>query len=613
VVISEGLRMRLSSGKAWLSLALGGFVSILGACGGGSSPAVNHGDTTPPTVSITSPASGATVSGTISVTATASDNVAVATVQFQVDGTNSGSADTSSPYNFSLDTTTLTNANHTLTAVATDTSGNQATSAGVSVTVANQGPPPPPSTPGYAGNGAGCPLSNDQNQTSDQVTQYHCPLPNPTIAGNLLAILLRYNAPAQSPTFSDNVGGNTYQLGISCTDNSNSVVSAIYYVQGVSANVTDIAVHLSATQFVQMQPYEFFNAGTLDQSTCQSGSSATVAAPALNALTTSGDLIFQQAVVDNVQQISGCTAGSQSNISWTLRSAMIADRYPSCVQFGVYNSTTSFAPTFTLGTSASFITAAAAFQPAQAGAAPPTGIRVVYVQHDDTDNEQDNSIALEAPISGNTFAVLFGSGCQSPSTTDCSFPTSVSDGTNSYLQVGANVISPAGDGGASVGSVWYAKNVSPGTYSPTWKMHPRSAGGNGNTMFLYDISGASSAPLDTSFGSSGLASNAADQSTTGSGGSLTTLTASPSQANEVILAAVGAASNTFTGITSPSGGQFLSSHYATETNSSHDDLNGGWMLYYNGSSTSAVSIIWTQDESDHPGVGDWMSVGVAFH
>jgi len=36
-------------------------------------------------------------------------------------------------------------------------------------------------------------------------------------------------------------------------------------------------------------------------------------------------------------------------------------------------------------------------------------------------------------------------------------------------------------------------------------------------------------------------------------------------------------------------------------------------LYYNGSSTSAVSIIWTQDESDHPGVGDWMSVGVAFH
>src|SRR5688572_2512970 len=43
-------------------------------------------DTTPPTVSITSPASGATVSGTTTVSASASDNVGVAGVQFFVDG-----------------------------------------------------------------------------------------------------------------------------------------------------------------------------------------------------------------------------------------------------------------------------------------------------------------------------------------------------------------------------------------------------------------------------------------------------------------------------------------------------------------------------------------------
>jgi len=569
-----------------------------------------NADTTPPTVSITSPTSGSTESGTITVTATAADNIAVASVQLQVDGANSGAADTTSPYNFSLDTTTLTNANHTLTAVATDTSGNKTTSAGVSITVANQSAS---ATPGYAGNGAGCPLSNDQNQTSDQVTQYHCPLPNPTIAGNLLVVQLRYNTPAQTPSFTDNVGGNTYQLGVSCTDNSNGVVSAIYYVQGVRAGVTDIVVHLSSTQFVQMQPYEFFNAGALDQATCQSGSGTTVSTPALNALTTSGDLVFQQAVVDSVQQISGCTKGSQSNITWTLRSAMIADRYPSCVQYGVYNSTASFAPSFTLGTSASFITGAAAFQPAATGAAPPSGIRVVYVQHDDTDNEDASSVPLEMPITGNMFAILFGSGCQDPSTSDCAYPTSVSDGANNYIQVGVNIISPATDGGASVGSVWYAKGVSPGTYFPDWTMHPRSTAANGSTMFLYDISGASSDPLDTSFGTNGLASNTNDQSTNGAGGNLTTLTASPSQTNEVILVTVGAGWNTFTGITSPSGGQFLSSHYATETNSSHDDLNGGWMLFYNHSSTAAVTITWTQDSSSFPGVGDWMSIGVAFH
>src|SRR5580700_8492413 len=95
------------------------------------------GDTTPPTVSLTSPTSGASVSGTIAVTATASDNVAVAGVQFQVDGSNLGAAVTTTPYSASLNTTTLANGKHTLTAVATDTSNNKATSAAVSITANN--------------------------------------------------------------------------------------------------------------------------------------------------------------------------------------------------------------------------------------------------------------------------------------------------------------------------------------------------------------------------------------------------------------------------------------------------------------------------------------------
>jgi hypothetical protein len=98
----------------------------------------NTGNTTPPTVSVTSPASGATVSGTITVTANAADSVAVASVQFQVNGSNLGAAVTSAPYSASLNTTTLTNGAHTLTAIATDTSNNKTTSAGVSITVNNQ-------------------------------------------------------------------------------------------------------------------------------------------------------------------------------------------------------------------------------------------------------------------------------------------------------------------------------------------------------------------------------------------------------------------------------------------------------------------------------------------
>ena len=102
-------------------------------------------DTTPPTVSITSPASGAAVSGTVSVTANASDNVGVAGVQFLLDGTNLGAEDTAAPYTASWNTTGAANGSHTLTAVARDAAGNRTTSAAVTVTVSNA--PPPDTTP----------------------------------------------------------------------------------------------------------------------------------------------------------------------------------------------------------------------------------------------------------------------------------------------------------------------------------------------------------------------------------------------------------------------------------------------------------------------------------
>jgi hypothetical protein len=99
------------------------------------------GDTTPPTVSLSAPAAGATVSGSsVAVTAAASDNVGVAGVQFKLDGVNLGSEDTSSPYAVTWNTTTAANGSHTLSAVARDAAGNTTTSSSVSVTVSNACP-----------------------------------------------------------------------------------------------------------------------------------------------------------------------------------------------------------------------------------------------------------------------------------------------------------------------------------------------------------------------------------------------------------------------------------------------------------------------------------------
>jgi concanavalin A-like lectin/glucanase superfamily protein/Big-like domain-containing protein/fibronectin type III domain protein len=92
-------------------------------------------DTTAPSVSITAPGDGSTVSGTVNVTASASDDTSVAGVQFKLDGADLGGEDTGSPYSVSWNTGTATPGTHTLTAVARDPSGNTKTSTPVTVTV----------------------------------------------------------------------------------------------------------------------------------------------------------------------------------------------------------------------------------------------------------------------------------------------------------------------------------------------------------------------------------------------------------------------------------------------------------------------------------------------
>jgi len=109
-------------------LVANGIAWLAGAGGGG--------DTQAPTVSITAPVNGATVSGTVSVTANASDNVGVTKVEFYADGVLQSTA-TTSPYSWSWNTTTFSNATHSLTAKAYDAANNVGTSAAVSVTVNN--------------------------------------------------------------------------------------------------------------------------------------------------------------------------------------------------------------------------------------------------------------------------------------------------------------------------------------------------------------------------------------------------------------------------------------------------------------------------------------------
>jgi peptidoglycan/xylan/chitin deacetylase (PgdA/CDA1 family) len=97
-------------------------------------------DTVAPTVAITSPTNGSSVTGTLKITATATDNSGgsgVAQVSFYVDGqliANATSA-TKGVYSVSWNTKKVTKGQHTLTAIAKDVAGNAQTSTAVLVTV----------------------------------------------------------------------------------------------------------------------------------------------------------------------------------------------------------------------------------------------------------------------------------------------------------------------------------------------------------------------------------------------------------------------------------------------------------------------------------------------
>ena len=97
-------------------------------------------DTTPPTVSISSPAAGATVTGTVSLAATASDNSGVNSVKWYVDNVEVASDSGGAPWTAPWDSSTVADGSHNLIAKAFDAAGNVGTSSTITFSVVNQTP-----------------------------------------------------------------------------------------------------------------------------------------------------------------------------------------------------------------------------------------------------------------------------------------------------------------------------------------------------------------------------------------------------------------------------------------------------------------------------------------
>jgi hypothetical protein len=106
-----------------------------GPDGSAVTPSSSTSTANPPTVSISSPANGATISGSVTFSASAADDVGLTKVGFYIDN-NLISEISSAPYQIALATGNYSNGTHTLLARAYGTDG-QTTDATISVAINN--------------------------------------------------------------------------------------------------------------------------------------------------------------------------------------------------------------------------------------------------------------------------------------------------------------------------------------------------------------------------------------------------------------------------------------------------------------------------------------------
>lgn len=214
---------------------------------------VTLADKTAPTTSITAPSNGSTVQGTATVNANAADNTGgtgISKVELYVDGV-LNSTDTASPYSFAWNTTTASNASHSLTVKAYDgaSPANVATSAAVSVTVDNSAPTAPTSLRMTANTLTSISLAWNASTDNVAVTNYKL-----SRDGTLIATL-----PASTLTYNDSnlTNTTTYNYSLVATDAAgNTSTAAILSAATVTAkpgdlngdnsvNVTDLSILLS--------------------------------------------------------------------------------------------------------------------------------------------------------------------------------------------------------------------------------------------------------------------------------------------------------------------------------------------------------------------------------
>ena len=418
-------------------------------------------------------------------------------------------------------------------------------------------------------------------------------LPNVTGAGNCLVLGVQFKSDGTVSSITDDKG-NAWVNGPTVTNASFDRTMSLYYAPNVAAGTKKIEVHFSNGSYPHAVISEFYNVATLNPLDGSAGSSTSRTAGTITT-TQAGDLIYEwgaslSSTYSEGGAFNGTSIGAGTN--FTLLSADL--QVGSGDQYFVQPAAGPVTPTFSASGNATWGSLAVALKSAQAGTAPPTGIRIVHLQHTllQSVRAQNRSepIVMQFPSNGNLLIGLYNSAGP--------FATSVTDGLGNTWSAPDSAIS-----GLPTSQIVWAANAqtSPNLGGITVTM---SEVGTGDVMFnLYDVVGANASPFDL------VTTDAGDQQ---SFGAQTMGTLTPVTSNGLVIHVNSVDFHQLNTMNAPAGGFFDTFTNDLESNDvSTLDMDNGYAHIYN-EGLGEIDFTFTACCSTDTGVGGWSGVTAAF-
>jgi hypothetical protein len=459
-------------------------------------------------------------------------------------------------------------------------------------------------TPTYANNGHSCAFGGPHTATG-----LICPLPNPAGSGNAIVLFALFTDTQTGTVGATDDKSNTYTCTAPFDDAANHGDLVFCVAPNVAAGATQVQLTLTGnthtTTTTQMIVAEFFNVATsvpIDGTTFNGNTNNT--ASVTTASTTpagSGELLLMAAFSDS-GNATGWTVGSQSNITWKLRSALAdaSGTLPAqAFQYGVYNSAAAITPTMSNSGGANWVAASIFLKAATAGTAPAAGARVSFDNGIDLNSMSTGAKTIQFAHYGNTPVMMYLPGGGTFTTTGT--PTE-SCGNTIILPTGSP-FTPGGD------SQWwgYMKNASScgaGTLSWTFAGTNQSA-----SMHLYDVEGGDTVNPICDNGTTNILRTASGNQGSGNNLPVATVAMTPCRAGSAAMWAMGIGDGGAIGLTAPAGGTIGSCIPRPYQPLTECDENNGFAVHI---APSTSSFTWTMQPEQAPlGIQGWSASSLA--